>query len=108
MRGEQYLTSEKPIITASIGVSGMLKKLSLAGLACVLFSGVALAERWVPLKVSMTAEVLDDGATMMKVTMPEKEYLGFGRDMRSPSAVCRVQNVAQGPSTVITYLCTAE
>jgi hypothetical protein len=86
----------------------MMKKLPLAGALLVLCSGVALADRWVALNVSMTAETLEDGSTMMKVTMPQAQYLGLGRDMKSPSAVCRVKNVAEGPSTVITYLCTAE
>jgi hypothetical protein len=68
----------------------------------------ALADRTVqPKNVIMTYDVLPSGDITMKVSMPEKEWLGMGRDMRTPGGSCRVTGVTPGDMTTMVLVCRA-
>jgi len=75
---------------------------------CAALTLPALAGRTIQQSnVIMSYEVLPSGDITMKVSMPQKEWLGMGRDMRQRGGSCRVTSVIPGDMTTMVLICSA-
>jgi hypothetical protein len=69
----------------------------------------ALARRWVPAtNASMSTDLMPSGDLMIKVTMPDNEYVGLGRDMRPGHGSCRIVEVDRSAMTSLIFACTKD
>lgn len=73
------------------------------GMAC---AGPALAERWVePVNGTVSAVMMPDGAVMMQVQIPQKEFLGIGRDMKAGHDVCTIKEISPDATNTMILVC---
>jgi hypothetical protein len=65
-----------------------------AFVAATAFAGPALADRWqAPINGNVSAVMMTDGAVMMKVQMPAKEFTAISTGMRAGHKTCTIQNL---------------
>jgi hypothetical protein len=75
----------------------------LAGLAA---GAPAFAERWVtPVNGSVSAVMMQDGAVMMKVQMPPKEFNAMQEHMKAGEDNCRLMEIYPGATDTVILTC---